>query len=117
VRSEMWRFAHRLALAMHEVDVELMLRRLTAKKFVRWMIYERIEPFGQLRDDYRAALITSEVANTGYDTKGKRFTAEDFLLKFGGGTTKPKKQKTEDMIKMLTIMAHSLAGAPRKEPK
>lgn len=47
------------------------------------MAYERIEPFGDHRDDMRAALIASTIANC-HRGKGKAFGISDFMLDFSG---------------------------------
>jgi hypothetical protein len=36
---------------------------MPAREFLEWIEYERIEPFGQWRDNWHAALIASLIAN------------------------------------------------------
>lgn len=38
-------------------------REMSAKEFTEWMVYYSIEPFGGAREDYRAALVSSVIAN------------------------------------------------------
>jgi hypothetical protein len=93
------------------------LRRVSAKRFQEWYWYEQIEPFGELREDFRAALVAMHIANTGYDLKkrGKPYDIEDFLLKFSEVRSQPKpeqKQATEEQIRILNIltMMYSVDG-------
>ena len=43
---------------------------------------ERIDPWGQLREDYRNAHLIAQVANMVRGKDQKPFTPEDFLLEF-----------------------------------
>ena len=54
-----------------ELNVEAMLRRLTAKQFRMWEIYSELEPFGELRADYRAASIVQMIYNVNRGEKQK----------------------------------------------
>jgi hypothetical protein len=104
-----------------EPDVDGMLRRLSARQFRRWMLYEQVEPFGQLREDYRAAMVASHVANTGYDTsKRGPFKIEDFLLKFGSEERAlaagkvAAKQSPEEQASILNMLAVLFGGLEGK---
>lgn len=46
------------------------------------MAFERLEPFGEYRDDMRAALIASTIANCNRAPKSKSFGISDFMLDF-----------------------------------
>ena len=50
-------------------------REMSAKELTEWMIYYSIEPFGGAREDYRAALVSSTIANV----KGVKVTPNDFI--------------------------------------
>lgn len=80
-----------------------MLRRLTAKQFLEWEHYARLEPFGELRADYRAALIASVIANVNRGSKQKPYTLEDFLLKFAEEPV--RKQTVEDQLAVAKMIA------------
>lgn len=41
-----------------------MLRELEGQQLTEWMAFYRLEPFGWFEDEYRAALISSTVANS-----------------------------------------------------
>jgi len=55
------------------------------------MAFERLEPFGEYRDDMRAALIASTIANCNRSPKSKPFSLADFMLDF-----REKKARTVD---------------------
>lgn len=59
-----------------------MLRRLTAKQFLDWERYDLIEPFGEVRADWRAASIVAMIANVNRPSKQPAYPMADFLLKF-----------------------------------
>jgi hypothetical protein len=56
-----------------------------------WLAYAELEPFGEFRDDVRAAIIASTVANMLRGRKQKAFSISDFMLKFD----EPKKQQKD----------------------
>lgn len=64
------------------LDVEVMLRRRSAKWFRDWKHYYELEPFGSVSDTYRTAQIVQMLYNINRDTKkdpdGK--TIDEFLL-------------------------------------
>jgi tRNA uridine 5-carbamoylmethylation protein Kti12 len=79
-----------------------MLRRLTARQFINWEIYDAIEPFGQLREDYRTAQIVSLLYNVNRGKHDKAKSVEDFLLKF----EEPQpKQTWQEQLTYMKIFA------------
>jgi len=48
-----------------------------------WAAYYRIEPWGEERGDYRAAIISSTVYNMQRAKRAKLLTPKDFMPKFG----------------------------------
>ena len=81
-------------------------RRLTAKEFQRWMWYEQVEPFGELRADYRAAQIVAMIHNTRVEQKDQKSTNE-FLLKFD---VKKRKRTPQEEERDLKLFIGALAG-------
>lgn len=68
---------------------------MSSMEFTRWIAYSRVEPWGEERADYRAALICKTMADIN-TPKGKQpMKLEDFLLKFD--RERPT-QTTEEMI-------------------
>jgi len=101
--SAVVRFKYRFCLAMRDPHAA---RRLTAKEFQRWMWYEQVEPFGELRADYRAAQIVSMIHNVAVTKKNQK-EIQDFLLRFGGSPK--KKQSVEEQVAMIRAMAEAFA--------
>ena len=86
-----------------ELNVEAMLRRLTAKQFRAWEIYSELEPFGELRADYRAASIVQMIYNVNRGEKQKALPLQEFLLKF---ETEPKqKQSWQEQLAIMKLLA------------
>lgn len=86
-----------------------MLRSITAKQFLEWQEYARLEPFNELRDDYRAASIVSMIFNMAVDKKDRKPIA-DFLLKWEGTVEEaPKKQTWQEQqaIARVIVAAYS----------
>jgi hypothetical protein len=81
-----------------------VLRRLTAKQFLEWQAYATLEPFDEVRGDFRSALIASVLANVNRDSKKKPepFKIQDFLLKFE--EAEPPAKQTPAVHKNIMIM-------------
>lgn len=59
-----------------------MLRSLTAEQFLGWMAFSRVEHFGELRADFRAASIVEALWNVNRDPK-KRSEPYTIMDTFG----------------------------------
>jgi len=61
-----------------------LLQRMQADEFERWKILEGLDPWGQRRDDWRIALLSSQVAAIAGAKKrdGYSFKAIDCILEF-----------------------------------
>jgi hypothetical protein len=83
------RFKHRLALALgcfvHDID------RLPSSALTDWIAYYSLEPFGQERENFHAAIVASTVANA--SGSKKRFKPDDFMIK------DPEQQKRKRFAK------------------
>lgn len=80
-----------------------------AKTFLQWMWYEQVEPFGELRADWRAASIIAMVHNVTRKVEHQK-RPKDFLLKFE--EEKPVRKRTaEEEARDLKILIYALAGA------
>ena len=73
------------------------------------MLYEQVEPFGELREDWRAAAIRATIFNmSGRMSKDQR-PMEEFLLKFVE-KTKPVEQTVDDQIRIMNIWAAAMTA-------
>jgi hypothetical protein len=95
-----------LALALG-MTVREMLGKLDSRELTEWMALDGMDPIGQERDDLRAGIVASVVANC-HSTKG-RFKPSDFVPKFGPRAEK-RKTPTE-----LAAMAQAITGLMRKK--
>jgi hypothetical protein len=75
-----------------------MLRGMTVAQFFEWIAYAEMEPFDEIRADYRAASIVAMIANMNRDIKKhpRALPIADFVLKFGVETTRPKRQTWQE---------------------
>ena len=85
-----------------------MLQEITAKQFVEWEAYARMEPFNELRADARSAQVAHMIYNMAVDAKHRK-PFEDFLLKFDGENkvkeqVKPK-QTWQEQQKIMQLWA------------
>lgn len=61
-----------------------MLARIPSRLLTEWMVYARLEPFGEERADLRAGIIAATLANVNRDPKVKRepWRADEFMPSF-----------------------------------
>src|SRR5678816_3744720 len=102
-RSQSRRFAHRLALALGIPRVRAMLRRMTAQDFHDWEIYAELEPFGELRADYRAAQVAQMIFNMAVESRHRK-PMKDFVLP--AGEREEEVQKPQDPVSYTHLRAH-----------
>jgi hypothetical protein len=121
-----------MAVRLGRVNVDRMLRSLTAKQFAEWQAYARLEPFTERLEDWRTAylaktmfdlnqrLVDTLFAVNGVE-KGKRpkvvkTELKDFLLEWAeatiGSPVKKKKQTWQEQLAIVQMIvhAHSVPG-------
>jgi hypothetical protein len=76
-------FEYRLAYALGKTRKQL-LRELDARELLEWQVLEGINPYGQLREDFRFAVLSATfmAAMGAKKQDGTEFTSGDFLLTF-----------------------------------
>lgn len=52
---------------------------MSSSEFSAWLAFYRLEPFGEVRADFRAGLVCSTIANLVRDSKAKALTPADFM--------------------------------------
>jgi len=93
-----------------------MLRGLTAKQFMEWEAFAMIEPFSELRDDYRFAALVQVLANANRGPKQPPYTLKECLLQFGEKDDEEKTPQQSRQTQMSVIQAIAMAyGAVKKE--
>lgn len=62
------------------MTVRQLLESIDSAELTEWMAYDQIEPFGPQREDLRAGLICSTVANHSFSPPRKPHRASDYML-------------------------------------
>lgn len=75
---------------------------MTAREFIEWQAFDRLEPVGEIRGDVRAGIIAAVIANAHRGRKGKAATPADFMPFLEGGGPR---RMTPDQFK-AAIMPH-----------
>jgi len=83
-----------------------LYEQISARQLAEWEVYNRIDPIGEERQDFRMSYLASLVTNLVISTMGKKgaklTNIKDFLLVWD---EKPKQeQSTEDMRNILMGM-------------
>ena len=89
---------------MGRVNVDAMLRSLTAAQFQEWLAYASVEPFDEVRGDLRAAQIVQMLLAVNMDQKKHKLPGlDELLLQFEDVPRKPKQtwQEQKFMAMML----------------
>jgi hypothetical protein len=93
-----------LAVLFDEVNVDRLLRRITARQFAEWRVALRQCMFGERRQDYRAAQMVAMLHNVNVKKEHQK-SIEYFLLKFDGEPETRKRQSVKEQIMALNIMS------------
>lgn len=75
-----------------------LLAAMDSRELAEWQAFAQLEPFGEVRDDLRAGVVASTVANVNRGKGGKAFQPSDFLLY-------REPQTTDDHVKILKMWA------------
>ena len=95
------------------IHPDYLLDQLTSKQISEWEAYDRIDPIGSWREDFRLAKIESLITNIVqqlYAKKGSKpglTTPLDFMIDWmgEGKVNEPKKQSVEEMKSVLLGIA------------
>ena len=94
--------------------------QLTSKQISEWEAYDRIDPIGEWRNDFRIAKLESLITNIVqqlYATKGSKptiTTPMDFMVDWSGDKVQEvKKQSVEEMKAVMM----GIASSQNKKPK
>lgn len=94
-------FLFRLALALGRTVTELE-DTIGSAELTEWAAYYRIEPFGQWRDNWHAAIIASMLGNRWRGKTDPVKTEDDFIFRT---TEQHKQRQTEKTIANLRTLA------------
>jgi hypothetical protein len=73
---------------------------MPASDFMEFMLYERLEPYGDKRSDIHCGIIASTIANVNRDPKKQPYKPSDFMPKF----EVQKPQTAEDLMQMMLAL-------------
>lgn len=125
-RSPSKRSLFKLAAKLGHIDPYKMIRYIPAKLLIDWEAYMAIEPFDELRADYRSAQIAQMLYNINRDTKkdpdGRPIS--DFVLQFDDPETPEEKQIRLDRelaakmrgFELVARVKAEVAGETRRAP-
>jgi hypothetical protein len=89
-----------------------LLREMTAQELLEWQVLERLDPYGQLREDYRTAQVCAVLANVNRGKTTPPYRVEDFLLDFTPPEAPPAAETVEGMLAVLVAMSENPQDAP-----
>lgn len=78
-------------------------QEISSKEFSEWVAYNKIDPFGQDRNDLGAAIISATVCNVNRSKGSRPYKPADFMPDFGN--QKRAEQTCEQQIAMLKNFA------------
>ena len=80
-----------------------MLNRIDSKELSEWAAFYSLEPFGYIRSDLQAGIISSTIANCNRQKNSRSFKPTDFMP--FGEHTKPKTMSGEEMKAVMMGIA------------
>ena len=83
-----------------------MLERISSAELSEWMMYYRMEPFGQERDNLHAGIIASVFANANRKKGKKAFEIKDFMLQF----TRKEKKTDQQLLSKVEMLNAAFGG-------
>jgi hypothetical protein len=82
---------------------------LTGWQISEWEAYDKIDPIGSWREDFRMAFLSSLITNLVISVHGKKgaktTSPVDFMPNWTGEEKEPKRQSTEEMKQILLGIA------------
>lgn len=97
------------------LNVDGLLRSLTAVQMRGWEHFYELEPDPELRADYRAASIVQILYNINRGKNHKALTLEEALLKFG--EEEKRRQTPEQQFSILRVLAAMHANDVPEGPR
>lgn len=87
-----------------------LLAEIDSRELTEWMAYEQVEPFGPWRDDIRAGVIASTVANVYRGKTQKPLSPTDFVPEFGRRREEPLVEAMMAQMGMIAAVQNAAAG-------
>lgn len=97
---------------------DYLIEKLTASQLAEWQAYDRLDPIGEARDDFRMSYLASTITNLAISINGKKGAklteVKDFLLDWDRDKPNKGTQSIEDMKAVFMGIA---AANNKKETK
>lgn len=96
------------------MTVAELLQRISSRELTEWMALAEIEPFGEERADWRAAMIAATFANT---LRGERepYPVSDFLLDFEDKAEREDDETWKAHLAMVEMLNVALGGEDKRQ--
>ena len=88
------------------MTVSELLNRISAQELTEWMAYDKVEPFGPAREDFRAGMITAPLINLWTAKGATKAKAVDWIV----NTDPTEQQQSDEAMKMLLFAVTVKAG-------
>lgn len=99
-----------------------MLRRMGAKLFNEWRAFEELEPFEDIRQDWRMAQLVAKLANLhrNLEAHPEPYPISDFLLNYGNekeeARPKTEEEKKQEILEEAARIKRKLGDYFKPEP-
>jgi hypothetical protein len=87
-----------------------MIEGMSYIQLIEWLAYYTIEPFGEERDDVRAGIVASTIANTQRRKGKKAFKPSDFMPFSGNSSKAETKTEIVDVLRAWVGAAEKNKG-------
>lgn len=101
---------YRLAARLGIWDVRGLYRAISNPQLIEWEAYYLLEPFGEERDDLRAGIISSTVANVFRSKRSKTFAPRDFMPRIDESSSRKTRDQTPGEILAAAEMLNAMLG-------
>lgn len=78
------------------MTVAELTERMSERELQEWQLLEQLEPFGEVKEDYRAASICLTLYNVNRTKDSKELSVEDFMVKFERSDQESDDEDTPD---------------------
>lgn len=101
------RFAFRLSLALGVFHPDYLLTAISSRQLAEWIAFQRLEPFGETRADFRSGIIASTIANVFRGKKQPAAAPTDFMPRFSRPPAENVSIKVRKTMKSLLKKIHA----------
>lgn len=84
-----------------------LLARMSSRELTEWLAFSQIEPIGDAREDLRAGIIASTIANSFRDTEKQKkpYSPADFMIDWDNPPKREKKSPGNllEMVERINV--------------